>query len=150
MHSQSAPGMSTDTIQISDITPADLSACFVGNDEAFPSFWAMVESLPRPPHADRQARFCTRWQKLLQSPDMWCRKAVDTANGAVQLAAITLWHRPGATIFNRKRREPGEEDEAWVGIDNQAWEAVWGSWDKTRLEIMDTFPHWYEPFPLPS
>ena len=118
-----------------------------GNWSAFPSFFAPLEPPEiRPPHEVRLRRGVARLRQLLHSPHTYCRKA--TLDG--KLIGIALWHRPGAPIFNLKRRlavedgraEGPEEEEMWEGVDLEQWESVWGGWDNTRKELMKGQDHW--------
>lgn len=122
--------------------PTQAEGCF----QAFPSFYLPMEPEDlRPPHDIRVKRFASRLQHLLNSPHTHCTKA--TLDG--KLVGITIWHKPGAPVFNLKRRLPlegrevtEEEEESWKGVDQGKWEEVWGGWDKVREDLMKGQPHW--------
>ncbi|ORY40631.1 acyl-CoA N-acyltransferase [Leucosporidium creatinivorum] len=134
-------------VKLEPLLESDLPAAAEGCFQAFPSFYLPMEPEDlRPPHDIRVQRFASRLQHLLISPHTHCTKA--TLDG--KLVGITIWHKPGAPVFNLKRRLPlegrevtEEEEESWKGVDQGKWEEVWGGWDKVREELMKGQPHWY-------
>lgn len=121
-----------------------------GNWAAFPTVYGPIEH-PLP-HAERLATTLHRLRMLLASPSVLPVKAtVGTADGP--LAGIAIWHRvaAGEPIFHLKRHratpealaaETDADRAAWAAV-NDGWEAMWGSWDKAREEIMGSVPHLY-------
>lgn len=95
-------------------------------------------------------RGVARLRTLLHSPHTYCRKAT-LPDGT--LVGIALWHRPGAPVFNLKRRlaveagraEGPEEEEMWEGVDLEKWESTWGGWDAMRESLLKGQKHWVSP-----
>ncbi|KAK4053094.1 hypothetical protein OIV83_001829 [Microbotryomycetes sp. JL201] len=135
-------------VVIEDLTEADLRQLAEGNWNAFPTFYAPIEQDPLPEHELRLRRCIQRLKILLNSPTTFNRKAV--VDG--KLVGIALWNRPGAPIFNLKRRivadlegvprPANDDDENWAGLTDD-WEKVWSTWDNKRKELMAGADHWY-------
>ncbi|GAA6023845.1 hypothetical protein JCM10207_005393 [Rhodosporidiobolus poonsookiae] len=140
----------TDKVEV-DLLPIeddDLIEVADGNLAAFPTFYGPLEPESiRPNHDIRVRRQANRLRKVLASPHVLGTKAVlASGEDKGKLVGITLWHRPGAPIFNLKRRfgeESDEDSENWVGVDPEAWNGKWGGWDEVRKGIMGEQPHWY-------
>lgn len=137
----SSEGSKPETTTRNAILKLTLAAIQVkGNWAAFPSFYHDVEPVAkRSNEADRLRRCVARMQQLIDSPNTLARKAVMDG----KLVGIALWFRPGAPIFNEKRRlksSSSDEDELWIGLGSE-WEDKWAAWDTERARIMGDTPH---------
>ncbi|GAA6006407.1 GNAT family N-acetyltransferase [Rhodotorula paludigena] len=135
-------------VEIEPITADDLLEVAAGNLEAFPTFYAPMEPEDiRPPHDERVKRFAHRLRTVISSPHVLATKAVlPSGPDAGKLVGITIWHRPGAPIYNMKRAvvaDTEEDRESWNSVDIDKWEGTWKGWDNVRAELMGDVPHWY-------
>ena len=118
----------------------------------FPSFYHGLEPEDRrPPHAVRVQRHARRFERVLDSPDTVCTKAVLAEPFAGQpvgsLVGIAVWHKPGAPVVNPKRRavlgdEYHGDAHSWDHVDMGAYEKIWTEWDDMRDRLMAGKDHW--------
>jgi hypothetical protein len=118
----------------------------------FPSFYHGLEPADRrPPHAVRVQRHARRFERVLDSPDTVCTKAVLAEPFAGQpvgsLVGIAVWHKPGAPVVNPKRRavlgdEYHGDAHSWDHVDMGAYEKIWTEWDDMRDRLMAGKDHW--------
>lgn len=118
----------------------------------FPSFYRGLEPADRrPPHTVRVQRHARRFERVLDSPDTVCTKAILAEPFAGQpvgsLVGIAVWHKPGAPVVNPKRRavlgdEYHGDAHSWDHVDMDAYEKIWTEWDDMRERLMAGKDHW--------
>ncbi|GAA5973324.1 hypothetical protein JCM8115_003892 [Rhodotorula mucilaginosa] len=140
-------------VNLVPITKDELVQVAEGNIAMFPSFYHGLEPADRrPPHAVRVQRHARRFERVLDSPDTVCTKAILAEPFAGQpvgsLVGIAVWHKPGAPVVNPKRRavlgdEYHGDAHSWDHVDMDAYEKIWTEWDDMRDRLMAGKDHWY-------